>query len=138
MRAFSRLTVPVAACTAALLTANTSLAAEARRGSFGALADGTRIESVDLTNGSGVNVRVITLGAGIQSLVTPDRTGKRGDIVLGFATPQQYLDKGSYFGATVGRFANRIAKGHFVLDGRTYTLATNDHGINHLHGGKRG
>src|SRR6185437_365261 len=82
-------------------------------------------------------VRIITLGARIQSLYTPDRTGKLSDIVLGFSSPQQYFDDGNYFGATVGRFANRIGKGRFKLDGHTYQLSLNDHG-NSLHGGTRG
>ena len=102
-------------------------AAEARRAAFGALADGTRIDAVDLTSRAGVRARIITLGARIQSLYTPDRTGKPGDIVLGFASPQQYFDDGNYFGATVGRFANRIAKGRFTLDGHPYQLSVNDH-----------
>ena len=112
-------------------------AAQARRASFGALADGTRIDAVDLTSRSGIRVRIITLGARIRSLYTPDRTGKLGDIVLGFASPQQYFDDGNYFGATVGRFANRIGKGRFTLAGHAYQVAINDHG-NSLHGGTRG
>lgn len=112
-------------------------AAEARRGEFGALADGTKIESVELANGKGVSARIITLGAAIQQLVVPDRQGKPADVVLGYATAQQYLDQPQYFGATVGRYANRIAKGKFTLDGKQYSLETND-GPNHLHGGKRG
>ncbi|HEY7887875.1 MAG TPA: aldose epimerase family protein [Steroidobacteraceae bacterium] len=112
-------------------------AAQAQRAAFGALANGTRIEAVDLTGRSGIRVRIITLGARIQSLYAPDRTGKLGDIVLGFATPQQYLDDGNYFGATVGRFANRIGKGRFTLGGHAYQVVVNDHG-NSLHGGTPG
>lgn len=124
-------------CVFALTAMPDAGAAQARRGSFGALADGTRIDSVDLTSRSGIRVRIITLGARIQSLYTPDRRGKMADIVLGFATPQQYFADGNYFGATVGRFANRIGKGRFTLDGHTYQLSVNDHG-NSLHGGTRG
>jgi aldose 1-epimerase len=112
-------------------------AAEAVRAPFGTLADGTRIEAVELSSGHGVSVRILTLGAIIQSLSTPDRAGRSSDIVLGFDTPQEYLDDHNFFGATVGRFANRIAKGRFELDGRGFTLAANDHG-NHLHGGRKG
>jgi aldose 1-epimerase len=112
-------------------------AAQARRTSFGALADGTRIDAVDLSSRAGVRARIITLGARIQSIYTPDRTGKPGDIVLGFAGPQQYFADGNYFGATVGRFANRIGKGRFTLAGHTYQVSINDHG-NSLHGGTRG
>jgi aldose 1-epimerase len=126
-----------AACLAALAATPHAGAAQARRAQFGTLADGSRIDSVELTSRSGTRVRVITLGARIQSLYTPDRSGKLGDVVLGFSTPQQYFDDDNYFGAAVGRFANRIGKGRFTLDGHTYQLALNDHG-NSLHGGIRG
>jgi aldose 1-epimerase len=126
-----------AACVSALTAMPAAGAAQARRTSFGALADGTRIEAVDLTSRAGIRVRIITLGARIQSLYTPDKTGKLADIVLGFATAQQYFDDGNYFGATVGRFANRIGKGRFTLDGHAYQVSINDHG-NSLHGGTRG
>jgi aldose 1-epimerase len=124
-------------CLSVFATMPSAGAAQARRGAFGALADGTRIEAVDLTSRAGIRVRIITLGARIQSLYTPDRSGKLGDIVLGFTTPQQYFDDGNYFGATVGRFANRIAKGRFTLRGRTFQVSVNDHG-NSLHGGSPG
>jgi aldose 1-epimerase len=122
---------------AALLLNIGATAAEAKREPFGALADGRQIESVILSNKAGIRVKIMTLGAAIQSLWVPDRTGQAGDIVLGFDSPEGYRQNPSYFGATVGRFANRIAKGHFTLDGKDYTLATNDHG-NHLHGGLKG
>jgi aldose 1-epimerase len=131
-------TVLIAATAASAFAAiQAADAGQARRTTFGALADGTRIEAVDLTSRAGVRTRIITLGARIQSLYTPDRTGKLNDIVLGFASPQQYFDDGNYFGATVGRFANRIGKGRFTLAGHAYQLSTNDHG-NTLHGGARG
>jgi aldose 1-epimerase len=126
-----------ALATGALAAMPDAGAAQARRATFGALADGTRIEAVELTSQAGIRVRLITLGARIQSLYTPDRNGKLSDIVLGFASPQQYFDDGNYFGATVGRFANRIGKGRFTLAGHAYQLSTNDHG-NSLHGGTRG
>jgi aldose 1-epimerase len=122
---------------AALLLSTGATAADAKREAFGALADGRQVEAVVLRNQAGIRVKIMTLGAAIQSLFIPDRTGLPGDIVLGFDSPQEYVQNPSYFGATVGRFANRIAKGHFSLDGKTYTLATNDHG-NHLHGGLKG
>ncbi|HXS20090.1 MAG TPA: aldose epimerase family protein [Steroidobacteraceae bacterium] len=132
-----RTILTTALCVSALAAISDAGAAQARRAAFGALADGTRIEAVDLTSRSGIRARIITLGARIQSLYTPDRNGKLSDIVLGFATPQQYFDDGNYFGATVGRFANRIGKGRFTLDGHTYQVAINDHG-NSLHGGTPG
>lgn len=115
----------------------TAGAVEARRGEFGALADGTRIESVELANAKGMSVRIMTLGAAVQQLIVPDRQGQPADVVLGYATAQQYLDQPQYFGATVGRYANRIAAGKFTLDGKQHRLETND-GPNHLHGGTRG
>jgi len=122
-------------CTA--LLARAACAAEARTVPFGKLPDGTAIEAVELSNAHGVRVRVLTLGATIQSLVMPDRDGRPGDIVLGYATAPEYLAGTQYFGATVGRYANRIAGARFTLDGRTYVLAANEHG-NQLHGGPRG
>lgn len=124
-------------CVSAFAALPDAGAAQAQRASFGALADGTPIEAVDLTSRTGIRVRIITLGARMQSLYTPDRAGRLGDIILGFPTPQQYFADGNYFGATVGRFANRIAKGRFTLDGHAHQLSINDHG-NSLHGGTRG
>ena len=73
-----------------------------------------------------------------MSVRVPDRAGQAGDVVLGFDTLDGYLTKKPpYFGAIVGRYGNRIAKGQFTLDGKTYTLATNN-GPNHLHGGNKG
>ena len=107
------------------------------RAAFGKLADGTAVESYTLRNAHGVEVKAITYGAIITSLRVPDRAGKFGDIVLGHDDLAGYVDKPAYFGAVVGRYGNRIAKGRFTLDGKTYTLATNN-GPNHLHGGVRG
>ena len=98
---------------------------------------GGAVEQFTLTNAHGVEVRVITYGAIIASLRTPDRTGALGDIVFGYDSLSGYVKDASYFGAVVGRFANRIARGKFTIDGHQYTLATND-GPNALHGGKRG
>jgi aldose 1-epimerase len=119
------------------LPALTFAAGEARRVDFGTLQDGTRVAGVELSNGAGMSVRIIALGAAIQSLSVPDRKGNVADVVLGYATPREYLAKPQYFGATIGRYANRIAHGEFTLDDRQYTLETND-GPNHLHGGAHG
>ncbi len=137
MRCLSRISLGLAAGLTLVANAGEAHAAEARRVSFGALADGTAIESVTLTSRSGVTARVITLGATLQSLLVPDRDGRADDIVLGYDTAAEYLANPQYFGATVGRFANRIAGGRFSLDGREHRLETND-GANHLHGGIRG
>ena len=104
---------------------------------FGRMPDGTRIELFTLTNSHGMEVRTIPYGAVIVSVRVPDRDGHFDDVVLGFGTLEGYLTKSRYFGAVAGRFANRIAKGRFVLDGKTYQLATNN-GPNHLHGGVKG
>lgn len=115
-----------------------SLAAvEAKRVEFGALQDGSQVEAVELSNSAGMSVRIIALGAAIQSITVPDRRGVREDVVLGYDSPRDYMAKRQFFGATVGRYANRIARGKFTLDGHEYQLETND-GPNHLHGGLHG
>lgn len=114
-----------------------ALAAKAARSAFGTLSDGAPIEAAELSTSRGLSARIITLGATLQALSVPDARGESADVVLGYAEPQQYLDDPQYFGATVGRYANRIANGRFTLDGEEYTLPTND-GPNHLHGGPQG
>ncbi|SFN66569.1 aldose epimerase family protein [Actinomadura madurae] len=106
---------------------------------FGALEDGTKVDRYTLTSGRGVRVRIITYGGIVQTLETPDRHGRRANVVLGFPTLKDYVDLngGPYFGAVIGRYANRIAKGRFTLDGTTYQLALNN-GENSLHGGLKG
>ncbi len=118
-------------------TTSAVMAAEARRAAFGVLSDGRKVEAVELVNANGMSARVLTLGATLQALSVRDRAGKSADIVLGYDTAAEYLAKPQFFGVTVGRYANRIAKGKFTFDGKTYTLAVND-GPNHLHGGKVG
>lgn len=104
---------------------------------FGTLPNGEEVTAITLASRSGVRVRILTYGASIQSVIAPDARGNPTDVVLGHATVGQYLEKRQYFGATVGRVANRIAGGRFVLDGREYTIPTND-GPNALHGGPDG
>jgi aldose 1-epimerase len=104
---------------------------------FGKTADGTPVDLYTLTNGKGMTAKVITYGCILTELGVPDRGGKPGDVVLGFDDLQSYLAGHPFFGAVVGRVANRIAKGKFTLDGKTYTLATNN-GPNALHGGNKG
>jgi len=103
---------------------------------FGKLPDGRPVTLYGLSSGD-LQVRVMDYGATVVNLITPDRDGRSGDIALGFESLAPYLTKSPYFGATVGRYANRIAKGRFTLDGRTYQLAINN-APNTLHGGKRG
>jgi aldose 1-epimerase len=104
---------------------------------FGKLPDGTAVELFTLTNAKGVNARLMTYGAILVSLEVPDRDGRTGDVVLGYDALDGYVKNSPYFGAIVGRYGNRLAKGRFALDGKTYTLATNN-GENHLHGGLKG
>lgn len=109
---------------------------------FGTLEDGTTTELYTLTNSKGVRAGITNYGATLVSLFVPNREGKLEDVVLGFDSIEgyrsdAYLKVGPYFGATVGRFANRIAKGRFSLDGKEYTLAVNNP-PNHLHGGLKG
>jgi len=112
-----------------------------KRSVFGKTPDGKQVDLYTLTNSKGIEVGIMTFGGTVVSLKVPDRNGKLGDIVLGHDSLEPYLlpdHKGSpYFGCIIGRYGNRIAKGRFQLDGKTYTLATND-GENHLHGGKEG
>jgi aldose 1-epimerase len=117
--------------------AGTAQAATATRAPFGTLADGIRIEAVTLSNGAGMSAKIMTLGATLQSLIVPDKAGHKADVVLGYDTAREYLAHPDYFGASVGRYANRIAHARFSLDGKSYPLAAND-GPNSLHGGPAG
>ncbi len=115
----------------------TAVSADYSRGNFGMMPDGTPCEGITLRNSRGVTARIIAYGATLQSLVVPDRQGAGADVVLGYSDLDSYLSKPEYFGATVGRVANRIAHGRFALDGKTYELDRND-AANTLHGGRRG
>jgi aldose 1-epimerase len=105
---------------------------------FGRTADGTEVTLFTLISENGVEASVMTYGALLTSLKTPDRQGRTGEITLGFEDLQPYLGDHPYFGATIGRFANRIGDGRFTLDGKDYSLALNENGACHLHGGERG
>ncbi len=109
------------------------------RAPFGTLADGRAVESFTLVNRHGLEVRAITYGGIITQVLTPDRNGRLGDIVLGHDSLGGYTNPATspYFGAIVGRYANRIARGRFTLDGKSYQLAINN-GPNSLHGGAKG
>jgi aldose 1-epimerase len=131
-----------AACLAALAAGPRIVAASERtqraiqKAPFGRVGE-QPVEIYTLTNIHGIEARIMTYGATIVSLKTPDRAGEFRNIVLGFDTIDAYLAGVPYFGATVGRFANRIANGRFTLDGKSYQLPQND-GVNSLHGGQRG
>jgi aldose 1-epimerase len=107
------------------------------REAFGINQFGEAVELFALTNGNGVRVRIMDHGGTIVSLEVPDRQGRVADVVLGHDTAEEYVHDTPYFGAAVGRFANRICGGKFSLGGTEYTLAKNN-GPNVLHGGLRG
>lgn len=127
----------LAALAIALSVSDAADAASAVRSSFGTGRNGQPVEAITLTNGHGMTVRVISWGAILQSVSVPDRQGRSADVALGYADMRGYLTRPNFFGATVGRYANRIRGGSFTLDGKTYKLATND-GPNALHGGRAG
>jgi aldose 1-epimerase len=104
---------------------------------FGKMPDGTEVKIYTLTNQRGMVAKVTEYGAILTELWTPDRHGKPGNVVLGFDNLDQYVSVYQFFGATIGRVANRIANGKFSLDGKDYTLAVNRE-PNHLHGGFKG
>jgi len=104
---------------------------------FGRLPDGTAVERHVLANARGSEVAVLSYGGIVQTVSVPDREGRRANVVLGFPDLAGYVENPAYFGCITGRYANRIARGAFTLDGQAYRLATNN-GPNHLHGGERG
>jgi aldose 1-epimerase len=104
---------------------------------FGKTKNGETVTLYKLVNPRGAEVSIIDLGGTVVSLKVPDKSGKLGDVVLGFDTISDYEAKSPYFGCITGRYANRIAKGKFTLDGKEYNLAINN-APNHLHGGKEG
>ncbi len=104
---------------------------------FGKTADGKAVEIYTLTNSKGSEAQIITYGGTVVSLRVPDKSGKLGDVVLGFDSVADYEKNTAYIGALIGRYGNRIANGRFTLNGKEYILAVNN-GENHLHGGLRG
>jgi len=116
---------------------NSAKHATVEKSSFSKLSDGTEIEQYTLTNAKGAVAKVITYGATLSELWIPDKAGKNADVVLGFDNLASYAGEHPFFGATVGRYGNRIAKGKFSIDGKEYSLFLNN-GPNSLHGGKVG
>ncbi|WP_288592580.1 aldose epimerase family protein [uncultured Victivallis sp.] len=104
---------------------------------FFQLPDGRTARLYSLRNSSGFGTDITDFGGAIVRLLTPDRNGKLVDVVLGFAEPADYIENGPFFGALIGRVANRISNGRFTLGGKTYQLELNDsNGKNTLHGGR--
>lgn len=130
--------VLLAACDA---PAPTSLPTPPQRGSISSVpfgsANGTPVLLYTLRNVRGMEAQIATYGGIVTGLTTPDRTGRFEDVVLGYDTLDEYRKESPYFGALIGRYGNRIAKGRFTLNGKEYTLATNNE-PNTLHGGLAG
>ncbi|MEV0255787.1 aldose epimerase family protein [Streptomyces sp. NPDC050732] len=137
----SRRTVLAAAAATGITAAvaGTSHAADGARPTkelFGRLADGTKVYRWSLANG-GTRMKVLSYGGIVQSLELPDRRGRYTNVSLGYDTVEAYTAGTTFFGALIGRYGNRIARGRFTLDGRTHQLSVND-GENSLHGGAKG
>lgn len=119
-----------------LCTLNMDAKTKVTKESFGKMPDGTPVEVYTLA-GDNIEARITTYGGRVVSLRVPDRNKHMDDVVQGFDSVDGYLTDEPFFGALIGRYGNRIAKGHFTLDGKTYTLPLND-GPNTLHGGPKG
>ncbi len=104
---------------------------------YGTTPDGEKVYHYTLSNKNGMEVEIITYGGRITSLKAPDKNGQFENVVLGFDSIDHYTSDNPFFGALIGRYGNRIAKGKFSLDGEEFTLPQND-GENHLHGGDKG
>lgn len=122
---------------AAPAPSNSSKNMSIEKSSFGRTKTGQAVTLFTLKNAHGLVVKLIDYGATVVAVETPDKNGKLENITLSFPTLEGYTQRHPYFGSTVGRYGNRIAKGKFTIDGQEYTLATNN-GPNHLHGGKVG
>ena len=123
-------------CAAVAAAQPASKPAPVQKAAFGKTQEGTAVDIYTLTNRNGMVAKIATYGATLTELLVPGKGGKT-NVVLGYDRLEPYLAGTPYFGATIGRVGNRIAKGRFTLNGKTYTLATNN-GPNHLHGGNKG
>src|SRR5438105_2236529 len=126
-----------ATCLLGCAAVSNSSKGQISRQSFGKTKDGTAVDLFILRNGHGAEARISNYGGLVVSLKVPDRAGRIADVVLGYDNLDGYLKETPYFGALIGRYGNRIAKGKFTLNGQQYTLATNN-GPNALHGGLKG
>ncbi|KMS50515.1 aldose 1-epimerase [Novosphingobium barchaimii LL02] len=122
---------------AVVLAANPALAADASQAPAGKLTDGRQVDAVTLKAANGVSATILTYGATLWKLMAPDRDGKVADVLLAYDDLASFEKTPNFWGATIGRYGNRIADGKFTLDGKTYQLRQNDHGQS-LHGGGKG
>jgi aldose 1-epimerase len=136
-RSFGMMLAAAALATAAGAAVAKPAHPHVQKAPFGQTADGRAVDIYTLTNRNGIEARIMTYGATLVSLKTPDRNGQMGDIVLGFDSVEPYLAGVPYYGAIIGRYANRIANARFTLNGASYQLPVND-GPNSLHGGDKG
>src|ERR1700737_1557748 len=111
--------------------------AEIKLAAFPRPIDGSQVDLYTLKNSKGLEAKITNYGGIVVSLTAPDKNGKLGDVVLGYDTLNEYIGSSPYFGALIGRYGNRIAKGRFTVDGVEYQLAQNDDS-NALHGGRKG
>ena len=127
------------ACAVGLVgcAALSSSAGKISKQAFGTTPDGQAVDLYTLRNATGAEATIMTYGGTVTSLKVPDKSGTIGDVVLGYDSLDGYIKSSPFFGCLVGRYGNRIAKGQFSLDGKTYTLATNNP-PNNLHGGPVG
>jgi aldose 1-epimerase len=128
----------IAAAIAMVTMSNLTSASDLETAVYGKLDDGREVKIFTLTNANGLTAKVMEYGAILVGIEVPDHQGKKADVTLGFDTLAGWMNNKNFFGATVGRFGNRIAHGKFTLDGKEYTLATNNHPGDipcHLHGG---
>jgi len=129
--------LPLSLALAGLVGCKTTSPEQITRQPFGQTKDGTTVYLFTLHNARGAEARISNYGGLVVSLKVPDRNGKLGDVVLGYDKLSDYIKDTPYFGALIGRYGNRIARGKLTLDGHEYTLATNNY-PNALHGGNKG
>src|SRR5438045_962522 len=120
----------------ALMTSSANLQGQVTKQPFGKTADGTPVDIYTLKSDA-IEARITNYGGIVVSLKVPDKRGKAADVVLAYDSLDGYLTNPAYMGAIIGRYANRIAGGKFSLDGKTYSIPTNN-GPNALHGGTKG
>ncbi|MEO6013629.1 MAG: aldose epimerase family protein [Devosia sp.] len=137
MTVYSSLSAAAAAPLIVLALSGAALAASVTSEAYGTTKDGKAVEVYTMTNDGGASVKFLSYGGVISEINVPDRNGNLGNVVLGFTNIGDYEAKSPFFGGLIGRYANRIAKGKFSLDGTDYTLNLNN-GENTLHGGNKG